>query len=79
MQKVRLTISKPSREYDSTLIFKYLLEVLNVLRNINCIHNIFSCEKSHICKIRYSDKYPLKRIIKYSEEYIKKIHIRHHA
>lgn len=36
--KVRLTISKPSREYDSTLIFKHLLEVLNALRNINRIH-----------------------------------------
>ena len=31
IQKVRLTISKPSRENDSTLIFKHLLEVLNVL------------------------------------------------
>ena len=31
IQKVRLTISKLSREYDSTLIFKHLLEVLNVL------------------------------------------------
>ena len=30
IQKVRLTISKLSREYDSTLIFKYLLEVLDV-------------------------------------------------
>lgn len=41
MQKVRLTSSKPSRENDSTLIFKHLPEVLNLLRNINCIHNIF--------------------------------------
>ncbi|CUQ08558.1 Uncharacterised protein [Segatella copri] len=38
IQKVRLTVSKPSRKYDSALIFKHLLEVLNVLRNINCIH-----------------------------------------
>ena len=38
IQKVRLTISELSREYDSTLIFKHLLEVLNVLRNINRIH-----------------------------------------
>lgn len=37
-QKVRLTISKASREYDSTLFFKHLPEVLNVLRNINWFH-----------------------------------------
>ena len=41
MQKVRFTISKLSRENDSTLIFKHLLEVLNILRNINCIHHVF--------------------------------------
>ena len=31
IQKVRLTVSKPSREDDSTLILKHLLEVMNVL------------------------------------------------
>lgn len=40
IQKVRLTISKLSREYDSALIFKHLLEVLDVLKNINCIHSL---------------------------------------
>ena len=39
IQKLRFTISKLSREYDSTLIFKHLLEILNVFRNINCIHS----------------------------------------
>ena len=42
IQKVRLTISKPSRENDSTLFFKHLLEVLNNLRNIYRIHNFLS-------------------------------------
>lgn len=48
IQKVRLSISKLSREYDSTLIFKHLLEVLNVLRNINCIHSYYERLKSLI-------------------------------
>ena len=37
-QKVRLTISKPSREYDSTLIFKHLPEIVYVIGNINWFH-----------------------------------------
>lgn len=37
IQKVRFIISKLSREYDSTLIFKHLLEDLDVLIESNCI------------------------------------------
>lgn len=37
IQKVRLTVSKPSREDDSTLILKHLLEDLDVLIESNCI------------------------------------------
>lgn len=43
IQKVRLTISKPSRENDSTLIFKHLLEgKYSVLPHITDKHMRFS-------------------------------------
>lgn len=58
MQKVRLTITKPSRENDSTLIFKHLLEVLNILRNINCIHKRFSLNPHFSSAYEIAYRYP---------------------
>ena len=55
IQEIRLTISKPSRESDSTLIFKHLLEVLNVLRNINCIHKFLSFHFPHYLLHQHSE------------------------